>query len=200
MMPAPSPTRAAALVMLMAGGAWAGDAPEPPMGDDGLHKAPWIETTFLDLRADMEEAAAAGRRLLVMVEQRGCIYCTRMHKEVFVQDVIDERLREDYFVLQINMFGDVEVTDFDGVALPEKEMVRRWGVMFTPTLLFFPEDPGTVPPDATAAQAAVATMPGAFEADTTLHLFDWVLESGYAGDEPFQKYHARRLTEATAQR
>lgn len=160
------------------------------LGDDGLHKAPWIRDTFKDLREDLDEANAEGRRLMVIVEQRGCIYCKKMHEEVFVVPEIQELLEDRFFVIQINMFGDVEVTDFDGTVLPEKDMVKRWGALFTPTIYFFPED---VPEGVTAAQAAAATMPGAFGRWTTFNMLNWVLEKGYAGDEPFQKYHARKF-------
>ena len=51
------------------------------LGDDGLHKADWMRDTFKDLREDLEEANAEGKRLLVIIEQRGCIYCTKMHEE-----------------------------------------------------------------------------------------------------------------------
>ena len=44
-------------------------------------------------------------------------------------------------------------------------------------------------------RAAVVTMPGAFGKGTTLDLLNWVLEHGYEGDEPFQKYHARMINE-----
>ncbi|UWQ22407.1 thioredoxin family protein [Jannaschia sp. W003] len=169
---------------------WAVAAPAAELGDDGLHKAPWMVETFKDLREDLAEANASGRRLLLIVEQRGCIYCTRMHEEVFPREDIARMLGEDYLVVQLNMFGDVEVTDFDGESMSEKAAVRRWGLNFTPTLLFLPED---VPEGATAGEAAVATMPGAFGAGTTRNLLQWVLERGYAGDEPFQAYHARKL-------
>ncbi|MBE9636896.1 thioredoxin family protein [Salipiger mangrovisoli] len=168
--------------------------PAAQLGDDGLHKAPWMHDTFKDLREDLAEANAAGQRLLILIEQRGCIYCTRMHEEVFPHPEIAKMLSDDYFVIQINMFGDVEVTDFDGTSLPEKDMVRRWGVLFTPTMIFLPEKTGEIP----APQAAVAIMPGAFEAGTTRHLLQWVLEKGYEGDEPFQKYHARKIEEDRA--
>jgi hypothetical protein len=46
-----------------------------------------------------------------------------------------------------------------------------------------------------APQAAVVHMPGAFGRWTTLNLLTWVVEQGYAGDEPFQKYHARKFAE-----
>ena len=167
-----------------------------PLGDDGLHKAAWMHDTFKDLREDLAEAEAEGKRLALIIEQRGCIYCARMHEEIFPMPEIDALLNEDFFVVQINMFGDVEVTDFDGETLSEKDMVRKWGALFTPTLMFFP---GDVPEGQSAAQAAVATVPGAFGKWTTLNMLTWVLEEGYTTDEPFQKYHARKFEEQKPQ-
>ncbi|MEY8144609.1 thioredoxin family protein [Falsihalocynthiibacter sp. CO-5D18] len=160
------------------------------VGDDGLHKAPWMRDTFKDLAEDLAEANADGKRLMVMIEQRGCIYCKKMHEEVFPAKEITSYITDNYFVVQINMFGDVEVTDFDSTVLPEKNMVKKWGVLFTPTILFFPEDVST---DTSAVLAAVATMPGAFSRSTTFDLLNWVVGKGYDGDESFQKYHARKV-------
>lgn len=162
------------------------------LGDDGLHKAPWMRDTFKDLREDLEEATAEGKRLMVIVEQRGCIYCKKMHEEVFPLPEVAAVINDNYFVVQLNMFGDVEVTDFDGETLPEKEIVRKWGALFTPLMMFFPEQ---VPDQVPANRAAVAAMPGAFGKYTTINLLNWVLEEGYDSDEPFQKYHARKFAE-----
>ncbi|MEO1423508.1 MAG: thioredoxin family protein [Pseudomonadota bacterium] len=162
------------------------------LGDDGLHKAPWMRDTFKDLSEDLDEATAEGKRLMVLIEQRGCIYCQKLHEEVFVVPEIAQYIEDNYFVVQINMFGDVEVTDFDGTSLPEKEMVKRWGALFTPSIYFFPEEVGE---DVTATQAAVANMPGAFGRWTTFNMLTWVVEKGYETDEPFQKYHARKFEE-----
>ncbi|ETX27256.1 thioredoxin family protein [Roseivivax isoporae] len=188
----PHPSLRRALTGLLAVAALALPAGAAPVGDDGLHKPDWLRETFLDLREDLAEATAEGKRLMVLVEQRGCIYCKRMHEEVFPDPAVDAAIREDFFVVQINMFGDVEVVDLDGTALPEKEMVRRWGLLFTPTLMFLPEEPGDA---ASAAEASVATMPGAFGKHTTLNLLTYVSDKVYETDEPFQKYHARRLQE-----
>lgn len=163
----------------------------PPLGDDGLHKPSWLRETFKDLREDLAEANAEGRRLLLIVEQRGCIYCTKMHEEVFVDPEIDRLIRENYFVVQMNLFGDVEVTDFDGETLREKDMAAKWGVLFTPTLVFLPEQ---VAEGQTAAAAAVANMPGAFGKQTTAALLTWVKDHGYESGEHFQKYLAERVT------
>ncbi|MDF3415962.1 thioredoxin fold domain-containing protein [Sulfitobacter sp. M57] len=162
------------------------------LGDDGLHKAPWMRDTFKDLSEDLAEATGEGKRLMVIIEQRGCIYCEKMHEEVFPVPEIAAFIEDKFFVVQINMFGDVEVTDFDGTALPEKEMVKKWGALFTPMILFFPEEVGA---DTPASQAAVATMPGAFGRYTTFNMLNWVVEKGYDGDESFQRYHARKFAE-----
>jgi thioredoxin-related protein len=160
------------------------------LGDDGLHKPTWLRETFKDLSEDLAEANAEGKRLLVIVEQRGCIYCTEMHEKVYPDPKIDALIREGYFVVQVNLFGDVEVTDFDGTTLPEKAMAARWGVMFTPTMIFLPEE---VPENVTAAESAVAMMPGAFGIQTTEALLTWVRDKEYEDGEHFQKYLAARI-------
>ncbi|CAN0597793.1 unnamed protein product [Ectocarpus sp. 12 AP-2014] len=180
----------AVLIAFMVGFA----APAETIGDDGLHKTDWMRDTFKDLREDLDEANAEGKRLLIMFEQRGCIYCTKMHKEVFPDPDVTKAIEDNYFVVQVNLHGDTEVTDFDGETLSEKDMARKWGILFTPSMLFMPE---VVDEDSTAPQAAVAMMPGAFGRGTTLDMFTWVAEKRYEldGAEDFQRYHARRIQE-----
>ena len=162
--------------------------------DDGLHKQPWMRDTFRDLREDLAEANAEDKRLVLFFEQRGCIYCRKMHEEVFSDPAISDYIAENYFVVQLNLHGDIEVTDFDGDMLAEKAMARKWGILFTPTILFLPEE---VPEGATASEVAVATMPGAFGKGTSIDMFTWVAEKRYLLDngEDFQRYHARRIQE-----
>lgn len=162
------------------------------MGDDGLHKTEWLRDTFKDLREDLAEANAEGKRLAIIVEQRGCIYCNKMHEDVFPVESVNSFINENFFFVQVNLFGDVEVTDFDGEVLSEKDLGAKWGLLFTPTILYFPEE---VAEGVAGNQAAVATIPGAFGKYTTLNLMRWVVQHGYDGDENFQKFHARMLTE-----
>ncbi|MDG1531190.1 MAG: thioredoxin family protein [Paracoccaceae bacterium] len=162
------------------------------IGDDGLHKASWMRDTFKDLHEDLAEANDEGKRLMVIIEQRGCIYCKKMHEEVFPVPEVAAYIEENFFVVQINMFGDVEVTDFDGTSMAEKDMAKKWGLLFTPTILFFPTEVGD---DKPANAAAVAMMPGAFGRYTTFNMLNWVIEEGYNGEENFQKYHARKFAE-----
>jgi thioredoxin-related protein len=180
----------AVTALLLSGPALAEPGAAAVMGDDGLYKTDWMRDTFKDLREDLAEANAEGKRLMLLIEQRGCIYCKKMHEEVFPVPEIESYLHENYFVVQLNMFGDVEVTDFDGEVLPEKDMIMKWGMMFTPTMVFLPEE---VPGDMSAARAAVAVMPGYFGRYMTLNMLTWIVEKGYESGENFQKYHARKL-------
>ncbi|SFM44502.1 thioredoxin family protein [Shimia aestuarii] len=174
---------------LMALPVWAAE-----LGDDGLHKTAWYRDTFKDLQEDAAEAAAEGKRLLVIVEQRGCIYCAKMHETTFLDPRVMKRLEEDFFPVQINLHGATEMIDTDGEELSERAMARKWGIMFTPTMIFFPTE---VDMDASASAQAVAIMPGAFAPGTTYDLLTWVREERYLdqSEEDFQRYHARMIRE-----
>ena len=167
------------------------------VGDDGLHIQPWIRDTFKDLQEDLDEANAEGKRLAIFFEQRGCIYCTKMHETVYPDPELSDYIDENFFVIQLNLHGDLEVLDFDGETLSEKKIARKWGILFTPSVIFLPE---VVDGDKTAIQSAVAMMPGAFSRGTTLDMFTWVNEKRYEldSDEDFQRYHARRINERRA--
>lgn len=164
------------------------------LGDDGLHKAPWMRDTFKDLQEDFAEAKAEGKRLVLLVEQRGCLYCRDMHETTFTDPRVKAMLEEDYFPVQLNLHGDIEIVDTDGEALSEKDAMRRWGILFTPTMIFLPTE---LDETRTAQQQAVAIMPGAFSAGTTLDMLTWVKEERYldTSEEDFQRYHARRIRE-----
>lgn len=164
------------------------------LGDDGLHKTPWMRETFKDMNDDLAEATEEGKRLMLIFEQEGCIYCKKMHEEVFPVPEITRYIEDNFFVVQLNLRGDVEVTDFDGESLSEKDMARKWGIQFTPTMMFLPEE---VEEALSASGAAVVTIPGALPVDTTIDLLTWVNEKRYApdGKENFKQYHARRVAE-----
>ena len=167
------------------------------IGDDGLHKQSWMRDTFKDLREDLDEANLEGKRLVLMFEQRGCVYCSKMHKDVYSREKVSNYIDENFFVVQLNLHGDLEVTDFDGEILSEKAMARKWRILFTPTVLYLPEEVGE---GLTATQAAVSFMPGAWSAATTIDMLTWVKEERYLLDngEDFQRYHARRFNERKA--
>jgi thioredoxin-related protein len=164
------------------------------IGDDGLHIEEWFRDTFKDLNEDFAEANDEGKRMVLMFEQRGCVYCSKMHAEVFSDPEMEAYIEDNYYVVQLNLHGSEEVTDFDGEVLIESKMARKWGILFTPTIIFLPRE---VSGEKSAMAESVAMLPGAFSKGTTLDLFTWVNEDRYLDqtEEDFQRYHARRISE-----
>ncbi len=121
----------AALVVLFSNTAFASK-----MGDDGIHKEDWFSITFRDVAEDIAAAKAEGKRLVIVFEQRGCIYCAQMHEKILSDPEVRDYIQANFKVVQYNLFGDEEVTDLDGSVLTEKTAARKWGVVFTPTMIF----------------------------------------------------------------
>jgi thioredoxin-related protein len=96
--------------------------------------------------------------------------------------------------VQINLHGATEIVDLDGETLSERAAARKWGILFTPTMILLPPEVSLETP---AATQAVAVMPGYFSAGTTLDLLTWVAEDRYLdqSEEDFQRYHARMIRE-----
>ncbi len=109
-------------------------APEP--------QPEWFKVSFLDLREDLAEAAAAGKRLMIYFHQDGCPYCTKLLRENFGEKRIADKTRRHFDVLSLNIWGDREVTDWTGRPATEKAFAKAQRVQFTPTLLFFDETGG----------------------------------------------------------
>ena len=129
-------------------------------------------------------ALAAGKVLMVKIDQKGCIYCEKVAKEILTEPAINSYVRENFVVVQLDLYGNRDVTDLDGTVMPESEMARRWGVLFTPTIYFISEP---IKADQ-LPQAASAVMPGAFGKLTFLGMLPWVKTGAYKDEPRFQKY------------
>jgi len=200
-----------ALLLASAGAALAGppEALPPPIGsvappvepirqEDGLYRQSWFVETFLDLREDFAEAKAEGKRLAILFEQRGCPYCVKMHTEVLSQRYINDYLRQNFRVVQLNLWGSREVTDFDGARMPEKALAERWGVIFTPTMVFFKDDLAGLQGKWGRELEAIERLPLSFGRDTFYDLLVWVRHKVYEHDRSFQRFHIPRIAEREA--
>jgi thioredoxin-related protein len=107
--------------------------------DDGLYRQPWFLDSLLELESDLEEASGNRKRFAVVWELRGCPSCKDTHLVNFAQPEIEDFVRERFDILQLNLIGAREVTDFDGEKLSEKRLAEKYGIRFTPTFQFFPE-------------------------------------------------------------
>jgi thioredoxin-related protein len=99
----------------------------------------WFKDSFLDMRDDIKEATANKKRVMVYVHQNGCPYCAKLVTDNFSNKKIVDFMKANIQAVEINMWGDREVTGLDGITSSEKDWAARNKVWFTPTILFYDE-------------------------------------------------------------
>ncbi len=157
--------------------------------DNGMHIQPFFMDSFLEMGPDLEDAAAQGKGLIVIFEQRGCPYCLELHEVNFAIPDITEYQAEHFDTIQLNLWGDRIVTDFDGEELAEKDLADKWFVNFTPTVVMFSAESA----GATDLRAAESfRMPGYFKPFHYGSALEYVATSAY-DDEGFQRFTRARF-------
>ena len=151
---------------------------EPVLAEDGLYKQPWFLESFLELADDLQGAANLGKRFAIMWELRGCPYCRETHLVNFARPDIDEYIKGNFEILQLNITGSRKVTDFDGAEISEKALAAKYGLRFTPTFQFFPEAAAALA-GKSPEQREVARAAGYLRPDDFLAMFRYVREREY---------------------
>jgi len=159
------------------------------LGPDGLHDQPWLLDDALDMPANLAAAAAQGKDLMVIFEQRGCPYCRKMHNDNFTRPVIVDFIKDKFLPVQVNLWGDREAVDFEGNHLKEKDLARSWLVQVTPTTLFLKAGDGPVK---SFFEAEIFRMPGILD-PLPYYLALRYVESGETEQISFQNYAKREF-------
>lgn len=157
------------------------------VGEDGLHKKPWMLESFLVLKEDVKEASAAKKNFVVMWEQRGCPYCKRTHEvNLRIKKIVD-LIKAEFTVVQLNLWGDREVTDFDGEVIKEKDLAQKWGIRFTPTIQFFSDNLKKIGTKS-GHKAELLRVPGYFKPFHFYMLFKYIADKGNEKEPNFQRW------------
>jgi len=93
--------------------------------------------TFGDLPEEMQIAVDNGKLgMLLFFEAEECGYCRRMLKQVFNQRSVQDWYTERFVNIAVDVFGDVEIKDFDGITLPSKVFADQRRIFATPLVSF----------------------------------------------------------------
>ena len=155
--------------------------------EEGLHVQPWFLDSFLDLAEDADEAAQAGKQLVIFWEQKGCPYCRETHRvNLRIPDIVDY-IKKNFVVLQLNLWGDREVTDFDGEVTTEKKLARKYRIQYTPTLQFFPANAGSKTKNP-GQEVEIWRLLGYWKPFHFKNSFVYAREKGYETEPNFQRW------------
>ena len=93
--------------------------------------------TFGDLPEEMQTASDDGKLgMLLFFEAEDCGYCRRMLKQVLNQRSVQDWYTERFVNIAVDVFGDVELKDFDGITLPSKVFADQRRIFATPVVSF----------------------------------------------------------------
>lgn len=151
---------------------------EPVLTEDGIYRQPWFLESLLELQDDLVSAGAAKKRFAILFELRGCPYCKEMHFGNLMRPEIEAYIRGHFDILQLNIIGSREVTDFDGERMSEKQLAGKYGVRYTPTFLFFPESADGLR-EKKPAQREVTRLQGVMKPPQFLAAFRYVADKAY---------------------
>jgi thioredoxin-related protein len=143
----------------------------------GLYTQPWFLNSFLDLKDDLQETAASGKRFAIMWELAGCPYCRETHLVNFAKPDISEYIQENFEVLQLDLYA----------------LAKRNKIHFTPTFQFFAENLKGVTGMDRNKTLEVARMPGYFRPRHFLAMFQFVRDKGYESGD-YRSYLKSRTT------
>lgn len=94
-------------------------------------------TTFGDLPEEMETARAEGKLgMLLFFEADACTFCEHMRRKVLNQAHVQDWYGQRFVNIAVDIHGDVELKDFDGITLPSKVFAEHRKVFMTPVMSF----------------------------------------------------------------
>lgn len=163
------------------------------LSDEGLYSESFMLREDVDLGRALDEAARSGKRLVVFWERKNCSYCEDTHLINLAVPSIRRYLIENFVTVQINIWGNGPVVDFDGEALSEEELSHKYGARSTPTFTFYPETLGGFE-GRTGARAEVMRMPGYIPPGLFAMMLSYVRDGAYETLE-FVDYVDARLLE-----
>jgi len=99
----------------------------------------FFNETFGNLQEELQRAKAEGKKgVLVFFEMDECPFCHRMKETVLNQPEVQEYFRKYFINISIDIEGDVEISDFEGQPISQKQFaVKVNRVRATPVFGFY---------------------------------------------------------------
>jgi len=98
----------------------------------------FFEQNLGDLAEELDIARDDGKQgMFVFFEMDECPFCHRMKKTVLNQPEIQDYFKQNFHSISIDVEGDVEIVDFDGNEMTQKEFSSNNRIRATPVMVFY---------------------------------------------------------------
>jgi thioredoxin-related protein len=104
--------------------------------DPGDH---FFDQSLGDFSEELVVARDEGKKgILIMFEMDECPFCHRMKSRVLNQVAVQDYFKEHFQIYAVDIEGDVEIVDFQGQSMKEKDFAfKQFKVRATPVFCFF---------------------------------------------------------------
>lgn len=102
----------------------------------------FFSQTLGDFSEELDSAREEGKQgVMIMFEMDECPFCYRMKTTVLNQSAVQDYFRSHFNVFAVDIEGDIEITDFAGNPMTEKDFAfKQYRVRATPVFGFFDLD------------------------------------------------------------
>ena len=99
----------------------------------------FFNETFGDFSEELQSARDAGKKGVVLFfEMDECPFCRYMKGNVLNQQAVQEYYRENFLIFSVDIEGDVEIVDFTGKSMSQKDFAfKKNRVRATPVIAFY---------------------------------------------------------------
>ena len=99
----------------------------------------FFDSSFGDYAEELDNAKEQGKKgILVFFEMDDCPFCHWMKKNVLNKEKVQQYYKEHFLIFSLDIEGDVEMTDFQGKSMSQKDFAFKENrVRATPVLAFF---------------------------------------------------------------
>ena len=125
--------------MLVVVALWGGSAPAETPRDPHSY---FFNETFGDFSEELKSAREQGKKGIVLFfEMDECPFCQYMKGNVLNQPTVQDYYRNNFLLFSVDIEGDVEVVDFEGETMSQKDFAfKKNRVRATPVIAFYDLD------------------------------------------------------------
>ena len=99
----------------------------------------FFDQTFGDFSEELVLAKEEGKKgVFIFFEMDECPFCHRMKTTILTQPDVVTYFKKHFKIFQVDIEGDIEMTDFDGTVTTQKDFAsKKHRVRATPVMAFF---------------------------------------------------------------
>lgn len=127
--------RVVLLIVALGGGVAVAETPRDPYQY-------FFNDTFGDFSEELQHAREQGKKgVVIFFEMDECPFCHYMKENVLNQPSVQDYYRKNFLLFSVDIEGDVEIVDFDGESMSQKDFAfKKNRVRATPVIAFFDLD------------------------------------------------------------